>query len=275
MPLQSRSARWQTFQQAKPGCSQNRQEGRDSEESGSTQLQLYRSSRHQNKLVSAAAVRSSTRNLQHNLPIVLPGLEQLEPFYRPIKRENVSDLRSQLPLSNPRRKLLPRRFHDLALLREICQPQSLHAGRLGVHRAQIDLRSLPRRRPVLDHASKVSQTAQTLGSMLSAQHFEDGIYAFAMSQILHDLFIVVLLVVDPVLQAKWLHAREFFVRRRCSVHVDLKQLSNLHSRRPYSSSDGVNQHAVLFPRYGGLGHASPPICQQNREEVDRKKRRLV
>ena len=31
----------------------------------------------QNELVSAAAVRSSTRNLQHNLPIILPVLQQL------------------------------------------------------------------------------------------------------------------------------------------------------------------------------------------------------
>ena len=43
----------------------------------------------------------SLRDLQHNLPVILPVLQQLERLHRPLQRENVADLWRQLTLSDP------------------------------------------------------------------------------------------------------------------------------------------------------------------------------
>jgi hypothetical protein len=69
-----------------------------------------------------AAESLMSRDLQHNLPIVLAFFEQPISLHRALEWKHVPDLRNQLALFDPLGKLLPRGFHDLAFLREIRQP---------------------------------------------------------------------------------------------------------------------------------------------------------
>src|SRR5579864_4842793 len=112
----------------------------------------------------------------------------------------MADLRRDLALLNPDRKLLPGRLHDFALLRQIRQPEALHAGGFGIQGAQVESWLITGRRSVLNDAAEVAQAARALGGVLAAQHFEDRVDAFSVSEVLHGLFIVMLLVVDGVLQ---------------------------------------------------------------------------
>jgi hypothetical protein len=97
-------------------------------------------------------------------------------------------------------------------LREVSQPQALQAGRFRIQCPHVKLWLLAGRGAVLNDASEVAQAAQAFRSVLTAQHFEDNVDAFAVSEVLHHFFIIMLLVVDTVSQAEFLHARQLFVR---------------------------------------------------------------
>src|ERR1700722_11600150 len=58
-------------------------------------------------------------NLEHDFAEVFAVFEQFVGGSGFAHGEHVPDLRTQLPLANPRRKLLPCRLHDLRFLRQI------------------------------------------------------------------------------------------------------------------------------------------------------------
>src|ERR1700722_13724052 len=79
--------------------------------------------------------------------------------------------------------------------------------------------------------------------MLTAQHFEYCVHAFAVSQVLDGLFVVALPVIYSVLQTKFFNACELVVGRRSPVHFYAQQFSNLHRGGSDASSYGVDQYA--------------------------------
>ncbi len=143
----------------------------------------------------------------------------------------MADLWGQLAFCDPGGELLPGWAHDLGLLRQVGQPKTLHAGGLGIHGAQVELRGLASSRAVLNDAAKIAQAARALGGVFASEHLEDGVDAFAVGEVLHYVFIVMLLVVDGVLQAELLYAGEFFVGGRSAVHFHAKQVSDLDQPR--------------------------------------------
>ena len=152
-------------------------------------------------------------------------------------------------------------------LREIGQPQALDAGGFRIQCPHIELRLLAGGGAVLDDAAEIAQAAQAFGGVLSAEHFEDGVDAFAASEILHDFFIVVLLVVDAVLQAEFFYARKFFVGGGRAVHFDAEKLSDLNGRGAHASGDGVDEHAMIRsgqPRSGRLRSFLPASSRGRR-----------
>jgi len=124
----------------------------------------------------------------------------------------------------------------------------MHAGAFRVENARIKLRRFTGGSPVNNDASEIAQATDTFCDVLAAQHFEDGIDAFAVSQLFDGFLIVALFVVDAVLQPEFAHPRQLFFRRRCSVHFDAENFANLYRGRPNASRNGVDQDA-----WRGLG----------------------
>src|SRR5579863_3202566 len=93
--------------------------------------------------------------------------------------------------------------------------------------------------------------------MFAAEHFEYGVYALAVRAILHDLFVVVLIVVAAVLQSELFHVGELFVGRGRTVHLDAENLADLHCSRTHSPSDGMNQDARSSAPPDSRGRLSP------------------
>src|SRR5580704_565229 len=89
-------------------------------------------------------LKSQFSNLQHNLAVILTILQQLVSFHSSVKRQDLSDHRGQPAFGDPLGELLPCGFHDLALLREVSQPQALDASRLCIQCPHIELRGLAR-----------------------------------------------------------------------------------------------------------------------------------
>ena len=99
----------------------------------------------------------------------------------------------------------------------------------------------PRGAAVDDHAAEVSQAARALVGVFAAQHFKNGVDAFAVGEIPDGFFVVILFVVDAMLQAEFRGAREFVVRRRSAVHFHAEQFADLHCCCAHAAGDGVNQ----------------------------------
>ena len=81
----------------------------------------------------------------------------------------------------------------------------MHAGSFGVENSGIKQRGLAGGRSVDNHASEVAQATYALCGMLAAQHFEDCIHAFSVREFFDGIFIIALLVIDPMLQTECLH----------------------------------------------------------------------
>src|SRR5450631_2120221 len=106
----------------------------------------------------------------------------------------------QMPLGDPRGKLLPRLIHQLAIRGEISQPQSVYARAFDVERAGIQWSALSGGRAIRDDAAEVAQAANAFRDVLAAQHFEDGVDAFAVGDFFDRVFVVALFVIDAMLQ---------------------------------------------------------------------------
>src|SRR6185437_6630757 len=186
---------------------------------------------------------AESRNVQNYFSKVLAFSQQSAGFGDIAHRQYVADDRMQVALRNPRRKLLPGLLHDLAIRREICQPESMYTGALGVENARIELRALAGGVAVDDHTAKIAQAADAFGSMLAAQHLEDDIHAFAVGQITNGLFVVLAFVVDRMLEAESLNALQLFVRRRRAIHIKAQQFANLHRGGANASCNSMDEHA--------------------------------
>ena len=103
---------------------------------------------------------------------------------------------------DPGGELLPGGLHDFGLLREVGEPEALDGGGFGVHGAEVELGWFAGGGAVLNNASEIAEAAQAFGGVFAAEHFEDGVDAFAVGEIFNDFFVVVLLVVDGVLEAE-------------------------------------------------------------------------
>src|SRR6266478_6297702 len=105
----------------------------------------------------------------------------------------------QLTISEPCRELLPGLLHQIALPRQVSQPQSLHHGTFRVESTQIKLGLLAGCGSVLDHLTEIAQAPDALRSVLSAKHLKHCINSVALRQVSNRLFVVALFVVDGVL----------------------------------------------------------------------------
>src|SRR5207253_4725310 len=147
-----------------------------------------------------------------------------------------------MSLGSPGGKLFPRLLYQPTFAGEISKPQSVDARASGVENARIEQRRLACGCPVHDDPSEVAKTANAFRDVLSAEHFEDDIYAFAVRHLLDSVFVIALLIIDAMLQSELFHARQLLVRRRCSIHLDAEQLSHLDSSRTDAASHGMDQH---------------------------------
>src|SRR6516164_9163959 len=188
-----------------------------------------------------------SRHLEDHFPVVLALQEKFVGFFGVFYRERLAHDGVQLPVSNPAGELLPCLIHQVAFARQVSQPQSLHAGSLGVERTKIKLRLFAGCRAVLNYLPEVAQASNALGSVFATEHFEDGIQALAPRQFFDRFFVIKILVVDRVLQSKFLHARQLLVRRRGPVHLRAQNLSDLDGGRADSSPDRVDQDAPARP----------------------------
>src|SRR6185312_2757901 len=117
-----------------------------------------------------------------------------------------------MPLRGPLRKLRPGIVHYLPIARQVREPESMDAGTPGMQTLRIQSRGLARGVAVSNDASKIAQAADALGHVLTAQHLKRDVHAFTIGQVLDCLLIVLLLVVNRMLKAKFLHASQLFVR---------------------------------------------------------------
>src|ERR1019366_5554291 len=118
-------------------------------------------------------------DLQHNLAVVLSFLHKRVGFTRPLHREDFSDYGLELAGREPFGKLLPGGFHERAVGAQRGEPEAVNAGAFRVEKASVELRGFTGGGAVDDHASEVAYALDALGYMLAAQHFKNGVDAFA------------------------------------------------------------------------------------------------
>ena len=187
--------------------------------------------------------RCRSRDLQHDFAVVLAVFEKLIGFDGASSGNTWPICGVSLPSAIHAENCVPRRLHDLRASATDTSATDPARWRIWHTWRAVDLRLLAGRGAVLDDASEVAQAAQALGGVLAAEHFEDGVHAFAVREILHDFFIVVLLVVDGVLQAESFDARKLILGGRGPVHFDAEELADLDCGSADASGDGVNEDA--------------------------------
>ena len=77
----------------------------------------------------------------------------------------------------------------------------MDAGAFGIEDARVQLRILASGGAVNNDAPKVAHAFDALRHVLTAQHFEDCIDAFAAGQIFDGFRVIALFVVDAVLES--------------------------------------------------------------------------
>src|SRR3954470_162999 len=100
--------------------------------------------------------------------------------------------------------------------------------------------------------------------MVSAEHFEDGIDAFAARKVFDGFLVIFALVIYAVLKSEAFDAGELFVGRGGSVHLDAEQFANLNGGGAHASSNGVDEDAVAEACGGRPGQFRLPRSQVRR-----------
>src|ERR1019366_3432788 len=118
-------------------------------------------------------------DLEHDLAVIGALQHEAVGLTGLLHWQDVSDLRTQFSLFNPRLHGLQTASDQLVVLGQYAEPQAVSAKTLGHHDAAVELLPLSGSGAIDDDPPKRPAAAQAFGRMLAAQHLEDGVHTLA------------------------------------------------------------------------------------------------
>ena len=175
---------------------------------------------------------------EHDLAEILPLQQQVVSFRSFFQRKHVPDHGPQVPLRRPCGELLPGLIHQLALRRQIGQPQTVHARTFGIKDARVQAARVARSVAPYTMTRPKSRRQRTLFAVCSPPSTEDCIHAFAVGQVLNRFCVIAPLVIDPGAAGRapspaptFLPRKKFRTSRCRAVFRSVLQRSPLHRPR--------------------------------------------